>query len=80
MQVWERGEIVMCITVPDTCILAKSNQLIKYSSPSKSQTEALKQKSNTTSLFVVSRASLFLLWVAIKERGWLARLSLCHAA
>ena len=32
----------MCITVPDTCILAKSNQLIKYLSPSNSQTEALK--------------------------------------
>ena len=35
----------MCIAVPDTCILTKSNQLIKYSSPSNSQTEALKQKS-----------------------------------
>ena len=45
-EVWERGEIVMCIAVPDTCILAESNQLIKYSSPSNSQTEALKQKSN----------------------------------
>ena len=33
-KVWERGEIVMCIAVPDTCILAESNQLIKYSSPS----------------------------------------------
>ena len=31
----------MCIAVPDTCILAKSNQLIKYLSPSNSQTEAL---------------------------------------
>ena len=41
-EVWERGEIVMCIAVPDTCILAESNQLIKYSSPGKSQTEALK--------------------------------------
>ena len=33
----------MCIAVLDTCILAKSNQLIKYSSPSNSQSEALKQ-------------------------------------
>ena len=24
-EVWERGEIVMCITVPDTYILAESN-------------------------------------------------------
>ena len=32
----------MCIAVPDTCILAESNQLIKYLSPSNSQTEALK--------------------------------------
>ena len=31
-EVWERGEIVMCIAVSDTCILAESNQLIKYSS------------------------------------------------
>ena len=46
----ERGEIVMCIAVPDTCILAESNQLIKYLSPSNSQTEALKQKPNTTGL------------------------------
>ena len=29
-EVWERGEIVMCIAVPDTCILAESNQVIKY--------------------------------------------------
>ena len=37
----------MCIAVPDMCILAESNQLIKYSSPSNSQTtEALKQKPN----------------------------------
>ena len=41
-EVWKRGEIVMCIAVPNTCILAESNQLIKYSSPSNSQTEALK--------------------------------------
>ena len=33
----------MCIAVPDRCILAESNQLIEYSSPSNSQTEALKQ-------------------------------------
>ena len=29
-EVWERGEIVMCIAILDTCILAESNQLIKY--------------------------------------------------
>ena len=52
-EVWERGEIVMCIAVPDTCILAESNQLIKYSSPSNSQTEALKQKPNVFVLFVM---------------------------
>ena len=34
---WKRGEIVMCIAVPDTSILAESNQLVKYSSPSNSQ-------------------------------------------
>ena len=44
-EVWERGEIVMCIAVPDKCILVESNQIIKYLSPSNSQTEALKQKS-----------------------------------
>ena len=43
----------MCITVPDTCILAESNQLIKYSSPSNSKTEALKQKLNVLVLFVI---------------------------
>ena len=43
----------MCIAVLDTCILAKSNQLIKYSSPSNSQTEALKQKPNVVVLFVM---------------------------
>ena len=37
---WERGETVMCIAVPDMSILAESNQLIKYSSTSNSQTEA----------------------------------------
>ena len=31
----------MCIAVPDRCILAESNQLIKYLSPSNSQSEAL---------------------------------------
>ena len=36
----------MSITVPDRCILAESNQLIKYSSPSNSQTEALRQHSS----------------------------------
>ena len=38
----------MSIAVPDRCILAESNQLIKYSSPSNSQTEALKQKANAS--------------------------------
>ena len=47
---WERGEIVMCIAIPDTSILAKSSQLIKYSSSSNSQIKALKRNSNTTSL------------------------------
>ena len=42
----------MCIAVPDTCILAKSNQLNKYSSRN-SQSEALKQKSNTLGLSVM---------------------------
>ena len=42
----------MSIAVPDRCILAESNQLIKYSSPSNSQTEALKQKANTLGLSV----------------------------
>ena len=37
---WERDEIVTCITVPDTSILAESNQLSKCLSPSNSQTEA----------------------------------------
>ena len=50
---WERGKIVMCIAVPDMSILAESNQLIKYLSPSNSQTEALKQKSNIDCLFVM---------------------------
>ena len=36
---WERGEIVMCIAVPDTSILADINQLIKYSSPSNSHAD-----------------------------------------
>ena len=37
----------MSIAVPDRYILAESNQLIEYSSPSNSQTEALKQKANS---------------------------------
>ena len=43
----------MSIAVPDRCILAESDQLIKYSSPSNSQTEALKQKANTLGLSVM---------------------------
>ena len=46
----------MSIAVPDRCILAESNQLIKYSSPSNSQTEALKQKANTFGLSVMQLA------------------------
>ena len=44
---------MMSITVPDRCILAESDQLIKYSSPSNSQTEALKQKVNALGLSVM---------------------------
>ena len=40
----------MSIAVPDRCILAESNQLIEYSSPSNSQSEALKQKANALGL------------------------------
>ena len=39
----------MSIAVPDRYILAESNQLIKYLSPSNSQTEVLKQKANVLS-------------------------------
>ena len=48
----------MSITVPDRCILAESNQLIEYSSPSNSQTEALKQKANTLGLSVMQHKLL----------------------
>ena len=40
----------MSIAVPDRCILAESNQLIEHSSPSNSQTEALKQKAKFNAL------------------------------
>ena len=43
----------MSIAVPDRCILAESNQLIEYSSPSNSQSEALKQKANALGLSVM---------------------------
>ena len=52
----------MSIAVPDRCILAESDQLIKYSSPSNSQTEALKQKANTLGLSVMQHN---LNWLAI---------------
>ena len=52
----------MCIAVPDTCILAESNQLIKYSSPSNSQSEALKQKSNTLGLSVIQHKLVGHFW------------------
>ena len=48
----------MSIAVPDRCILAESDQLIKYSSPSNSQTEALKQKANTLGLSVMQHKLL----------------------
>ena len=49
----------MCIAIPDTCILAESNQLIKYSSPSNSQSEALQQKSNTLGLCSINWLAIF---------------------
>ena len=52
----------MCIAVPGTCILAESNQLIKYSSPSNSQSEALNQKSNTLSLSVMQHKLVGHFW------------------
>ena len=52
----------MSITVPDRCILAESNQLIKYSSPSNSQTEALKQKANTFGLSVMQHKLVGHFW------------------
>ena len=61
-QVWERGEIAMSIAVPDRCILAESNQLIKYLSPSNSQTEALKQKANTLGLSVMQHKLVGHFW------------------
>ena len=48
----------MSIAVRDRCILAESNQLIKYSSPSNSQTEALKQKANALGLSVMQHKLL----------------------
>ena len=51
----------MCITVPDTCILAKSSQLIKYSSLV-TQTEALKQKPNGFVLFVMQHKLVGHFW------------------
>ena len=52
----------MCITVPDTCILAESNQLIKYSSPSNSQTEALMQKLNVLVLYIMQHKLVGHFW------------------
>ena len=52
----------MCIAVPDTCILAESNQLIKYLSPSNLQSEALKQKPNILSLSVMQHKLVGLFW------------------
>ena len=52
----------MSIAVPDRYILAESNQLIKYSSPSNSQTEALKQKVNTLGLSVMQHKLVGHFW------------------
>ena len=52
------------MAVPDTCtcILAKSNQLINYLSPSNSQTEDLKQKLNVLVLFVMQHQLVGHFW------------------
>ena len=52
----------MSIAVPDTCILAESNQLIKYSSPNNSQTEALNQTLNALFLFVIQHKLVGHFW------------------
>ena len=52
----------MSIAVPDRCILAESNQLIEYSSPSNSQTEALKQKLNALGLSVMQHKLVGHFW------------------
>ena len=60
----------MSIAVPDRCILAESDQLIKYSSPSNSQTEALKQKANTLGLSVMQQIGWpFLVGVACQTKN-----------
>ena len=53
---------MISIAVPDRCILAESNQLIEYSSPSNSQTEALKQKSNALGLSVMQHKLVGHFW------------------
>ena len=52
----------MSIADPDRCILAESDQLIKYSSPSNWQTEALKQKANTLGLSVMQHKLVGHFW------------------
>ena len=52
----------MSIAVPDRYILAKSNQLIEYLSPSNSQTEALKQKANALGLSVMQHKLVGHFW------------------
>ena len=52
----------MSIAVPDRCILAESDQLIKYLSPGNSQTEALKQKANTLGLSVMQHKLVGHFW------------------
>ena len=49
----------MCVAAPGTCVLAESNQLIKYSSPSNSQTE---QKPNVFVLFVMQHKLVGHFW------------------
>ena len=53
---------MMCIAVPDMCILAEGHQLIKYLSPSNSQSEALKQKSNKLGLSVMQHKLVGHFW------------------
>ena len=58
----------MFIAVPDRCILAESNQLIEYSSPSNSQTEALKQKVNALGLSVMQHKLVGHFW-PVKQKN-----------
>ena len=68
----------MCIAVPDTCILAESNQLVKYLSPSNSQTEALKQKPNATGLFVMQHKLVGHFWRVKQKNEKIVRACFTH--